>query len=185
MRLGFSCSMPRCAGVSTRPAPLGQVRCGLIPTRRRTALRDYASGASVSFLIQRRHVVVFSVQMRKIFPFGVPRGAFADRLASFETKRTRKSPGRALQALGERGLTPLEPAPNRNILRISGRFPTRWPEAGVFVDKLPHLLSTKIRGAVCPRIFIGSVVGGKFWRSVCKMKKTPSRFNQEGRARNC
>ena len=30
------------------------------------------------------------------------------------------------------------------------------------VDKLPHLLSTKIRGAVCPRIFIGSVVGGKF-----------------------
>ena len=36
-----------------------------------------------------------------------------------------KSPGRALQASGERGLTPLKPAPNRNILRIRAHFPTR------------------------------------------------------------
>ena len=102
----------------------------LVPCRR-ASLRDCASGASVSFLIPRRHVVSFFAQMRKIFPFGVPRGAFADRLASFETKRTRKSPGRALQAPGEQGLAPPLPTPNGNILRISARFPTRRSAPGV------------------------------------------------------
>ena len=90
-----------------------------------------AFGSGVPFRVPRRHVVVFSVQMRKIFPFGVPRGVLAIHSAPSMLSLICKSPGRALQALGERGLTPLGPAPNRNILCISARFSTRWPEAGV------------------------------------------------------
>ena len=159
MRLGFSCSMPRCAGVSTRPAPLGQIRCGLIPTRRRTALRDYASGASVSFLIQRRHVVVFSVQMRKIFPFGVPRGVLAIHSAPSMLSPICKNPGRALQVSGERGSVPFQPAPNRNILHICARFPTRWSQ---------QAWGDGARTCECAleRLLVG-----------CNVKKTPSLFN--------
>ena len=123
-------------------------------------------GSGVPFRVPRRHVVVFSARKRQNRRFGA--GGEGD--AAFEFAKRFSRPGLSLGAMVLKDLKPphlcLRPAPNRNILRFRARFPTRWPEAGAFpvVDKLPHLLSTKIRGAVCPRIFIGSVVGGKFWR---------------------
>ena len=79
------------------------------------------------FWVSRRHVVVFSARMRKIFPFGVPRGALAVHGAPSKLSPICKSPGRALRVSGERGSAPFQPAPNGNILRIRARFPTRWP----------------------------------------------------------
>ena len=75
--------------------------------------------------------VVFSARMRKIFPFGVLREVLSVHIVLSKLSLICKSPGRALQTSGERGLTPLKPAPNRNILHIRAHFPTRWPEAGV------------------------------------------------------
>ena len=86
------------------------------------------------FWVPRRHVVVFSVQMRKIFPFGVPRGVLSVHTALSKLSLICKSPGRALQASGEQGLTSLKPAPNRNILHIRAHFPTRWPLLAYFTQ---------------------------------------------------
>ena len=83
-------------------------------------------GSDVPFWVSRRHVVVFSVQMRKIFPFGVPRGALADHIAPSKLFPIRKSPGRALQASDERESMTLQPTPNGNILHICACFLARW-----------------------------------------------------------
>ena len=64
----------------------------------------------------------FSARMRKIFPFGVPRGVLSVHIALSRLSPICKSPGRALQASGERGLTLLQPAPNRNIFAYSRPF---------------------------------------------------------------
>ena len=82
-------------------------------------------GSGVPFWVPRRHVVVFSAQMRKIFPFGVLREVLSVHIVLSKLSLICKSPGRALQTSGERGLTPLKPAPNRNILHIRAHFPTR------------------------------------------------------------
>ncbi len=79
------------------------------------------------FWVSRRHVVVFSARMRKIFPFGVPRGALTVHGAPSKLSPICKSPGRALRVSGERESPPFQPAPNGNILRIRARFPARWP----------------------------------------------------------
>ena len=84
-------------------------------------------GSDVPFWVSRRHVVVFSVRMRKIFPFGVPRGALTVHGAPSKLSPICKSPGRVLRVSGERESVPFQPAPNGNILRIRARFPTRWP----------------------------------------------------------
>ena len=87
------------------------------------------------FWVSRRHVVVFSARMRKIFPFGVPRGALTVHIAPSKVPLTCKSPGRALQVSGERVSVPFQPAPNGNILRIRARFPTRWARFTIFRKK--------------------------------------------------
>ncbi len=112
--------------------------CSIHPLERRTHLRvcvpeilcvfRFAArrGSDVPFWVSRRHVVVFSVQMRKIFPFGVPRGALADHIAPSKLFPIRKSPGCALQASDERESMTLQPTPNGNILHICACFLTRW-----------------------------------------------------------
>ena len=103
--------------------PLGVCMSEILCVSRFAARR----GSDVPFWVFRRHVVVFSARMRKIFPFGVPRGALTVHGAPSKVLLTCKSPGRALRVSGERGSAPFQPAPNRNILRIRARFPTRWP----------------------------------------------------------
>ena len=111
--------------------PLGKGKARNVDKRwgRRQAVRSVLPAACCVFdtprLVLQQHVVVFSSQMRKIFPFGAPRKAFADRTAPLETKRTHKSPGRASQAPRGRRLVTLQPTPNSNILHICSRFPTR------------------------------------------------------------
>ena len=104
---------------------LGDLRVGVLAC----ALGLFAArrGSDVPFWVSRRHVVVFSVRMRKIFPFGVPRGALTVHGAPSKLSPICKSPGRPLRVSGERGSAPFQPAPNGNILRIRARFPTRWP----------------------------------------------------------
>ncbi len=91
------------------------------------------------------YVVVFPVRMRKIFPFGVPWRVLAVHVVPSKLSSIRKSPGRALQALGERGSTSPLPTPNRNILRISARFSTRWPELVRFAQG-DSLYSSRLLG---------------------------------------
>ena len=79
------------------------------------------------FWVLRRHVVVFFVRMRKIFPFGVPRGTLTVHIAPSKLSPICKSPGRALRTSDERESVLFQPAPNRNILRILAQIPTRWP----------------------------------------------------------
>ena len=111
--------------------PLGKGKARNVDKRwgRRQAVRSVLPAACCVFdtprLVLQQHVVFFSSQMRKIFPFGAPRKAFADRTAPLETKRTHKSPGRASQAPRGRRPVTLQPTPNSNILRICSRFPTR------------------------------------------------------------
>ncbi len=111
--------------------PLGKGKARNVDKRwgRRQAVRSVLPAVCCVFdtprLVLQQHVVVFSSQMRKIFPFGAPRKAFADRTAPLETKRTHKSPGRASQAPRGRRPVTLQPTPNSNILHICSHFPTR------------------------------------------------------------
>ena len=91
------------------------------------------------------YVVVFPARMRKIFPFGVPWKALAVHIVPSKLSSICKSPGRALQVPDERGSTPLLPTPNGNILRISARFPTRWPELVRFAQG-DSLYSSRLLG---------------------------------------
>ena len=115
----------RDGGLFHLPLPMGGPRGSACWRFVRLSSRRVGSWFKRLFSALRRHVVVFSAQMRKIFPFGVPRGALAIHVAPSKLSPICKSPGRALQVSGERGSAPFQPAPNRNILRIRARFPTR------------------------------------------------------------
>ena len=101
-------------------------------------------GSGVPFRVPRRHVVVFSAQMCKIFPFGVPRGVLSVHIALSKLPLICKSPGRALQTSGERGLTLLKPAPNRNILHIRAHFPTRWARIVAILRSLSRIVNCTV-----------------------------------------
>ena len=111
-----------CSDSSIRRTPLRVCVLEILCVSRFAARR----GSDVPFWVSRRHVVVFSARMRKIFPFGVPRGALADHIAPSKLFPIRKSPGRALQASDERESMTLQPTPNGNILHICACFLTRW-----------------------------------------------------------
>ena len=101
-------------------------------------------GSGVPFRVPRRHVVVFSARMRKIFPFGAPRGVLSVHIELSKLSLICKSPGRALQASGEQGLTLLQPAPNRNILHIRAHFPTRWARIVAILRSLSRIVNCTV-----------------------------------------
>ena len=138
--------------------------------------------------------------MRKKFPFGVPRGVLSVHIALSKLSLVCKSPGRALQASGEQGLTPLEPAPNRNILHIRDHFPTRWARFDVFPGAVqirevpvayPEAEPRRRTGKgllPCDSGFSGKGCLPRRWATfqgcptvVKKVKKTPSLFNIQPR----
>ena len=125
---------------------------------RRTPIRVCASGLWRARLGSRRGVLWlgrpfsgssaaccrFSARMRKIFLFGVPRGVLSVHIALSKLPLICKSPGRALQTSGERGLTLLKPAPNRNILHIRAHFPTRWARIVAILRSLSRIVNCTV-----------------------------------------
>ena len=124
----------RDGGLFHLPLPMGGPRGSACWRFVRLSSRRVGSWFKRLFSALRRHVVVFSAQMRKIFPFGVPRGALAIHVAPSKLSPICKSPGRVLRVSGERESPPFKPAPNGNILRIRARFPTRWPSPAHFTQ---------------------------------------------------